>query len=136
MTKLKENEMKEHTNKGKRFSNEDDEKELPSDNTISKAKAEALKYLHQTHNKLTNFHRANVCVVCDCFINGAEAVKRLNKTRLSVHNKRLGVKNYKKFYKLKDIYPKISTTTTRSRDTHIYCSLQEQAQIRMVTRVV
>ena len=85
------------------LSDEDDEEELLSDETISKATAAALKYLHQTHIKGTNLHQANVCVVCDCFIIGTEPVRRLNKNRLTPHNERLGVKNYKKYYKLKDM---------------------------------
>ena len=53
MTGLKENEMKEYTNKEEWFSDKDDEKGILSDNTILKAKAEVLKYLHQTNNKET-----------------------------------------------------------------------------------
>jgi hypothetical protein len=98
-----ENRIHEDNGEEERLSDEDDEEELLSDKTILKAMAEVLKYLHQTHIKGTNLHQANVCIVCDYFIIGTGPVRRLNKNRLSPHNKRLGVENYKKFYKVKDI---------------------------------
>jgi len=97
---LKKKEMEEESDEEEWLDEEDDE-ELLSDETIRKATAEALKYLHQTHINGTNLHQANVCLVCDCFIIGTEPVKRLNKKRLSLHKERLGVENYQKFYKLK-----------------------------------
>ena len=100
---LKENGIEEDNGKEEWLSDKYDEEELLSDKTILKATAEVLKYLHQTHIKGTNLHKANVCVVCDCYIIGTEPVRRLNKKRLSLHNERLGVENYKKFYKVNDI---------------------------------
>ena len=94
---------KSNTNNEEAVAKNDEEDELLSDETIAKARADALKYLHQTHIKQTNLHQANVCVVCDCYIIGTEPVKRLNKKRLRNHNKRLGVKKYKEFYKLKNM---------------------------------
>lgn len=99
---LKKKEMEEESDEEEWLDEEDDE-ELLSDETIRKATAEALKYLHQTHINGTNLHQANVCLVCDCFIIGTEPVKRLNKKRLSLHKERLGVENYQKFYKLKEL---------------------------------
>jgi len=99
----KKTEMNESTSNEEQLKDEENKDELLSDETISKAKAEALEYLHQTYNKATNLYQANVCIVCDCFILGTEPVKRLKKGRLNDHKKRLGVENYKTFYKLKDI---------------------------------
>ena len=99
---LKKKEMEEESDEEEWLDEEDDE-ELLSDETIRKATAEALKYLHQTYINGTNLHQANVCLVCDCFIIGTEPVKRLNKKRLSLHKERLGVENYQKFYKLKEL---------------------------------
>ncbi|KAL7524887.1 hypothetical protein ACHAXR_002212, partial [Thalassiosira sp. AJA248-18] len=79
------------------------EDELLSDETVAKAKAEALKYLHRTQVGDTNRHQAHVCVVCDCYIIGTETVKRLNQKQLKVHEERLGVEKYKKFYNLRDV---------------------------------
>ena len=100
---MKENYIQKDSNEEELSSNDDDDEELLSDETILKATAEALKYLHRTHIKGTNLHQAHVCVVCDCYIIGTEPVRRLNKKRLKFHNERLGVENYKNFYKLKDI---------------------------------
>lgn len=80
-----------------------EDKRLLHVETIDKAKAKALKILHQTHIQTTNLHQANVCVVCDCFIIGTEPVKRLSLVQLKHHKIRLGVTNYEKFYKHKTL---------------------------------
>ena len=53
-TPLMENGIDEDNGEEERLSDKDDEEELLSEKTISKAMAEALKYLHQTHIKGTN----------------------------------------------------------------------------------
>ena len=85
------------------ITNNVEDKRLLHVETIDKAKAKALKILHQTHIPTTNLHQANVCVVCDCFIIGTEPVKRLSLVQLKHHQIRLGVTNYEKFYKRKTL---------------------------------
>ena len=59
-TPLMDNGIDEVNGEEERFKDKDDEEELLSDKTISKATVEALKYLHRTHIKGTNLHQANV----------------------------------------------------------------------------
>ena len=69
--------------------------ELLSDESINKAKQEALKQLHRTQIRDTDEHIAYVCVICDCFILGTEPLKYLTDLRIEDHRERLSVDKYK-----------------------------------------
>lgn len=71
--------------------------ELLSDESINKAKQEALKQLHRTQIRDTDEHIAYVCVICDCFILGTEPLKYLTDQRIEEHRERLSVRKYKDF---------------------------------------
>ncbi len=69
------------------------------DDVISWSKKEALKFLHRTKD-LKNPHkdRAIVCIICDRFIIGTEAIHKLTKAQISLHKERLSVDSYLEYY--------------------------------------
>ena len=69
------------------------------EDVISRSKKKALKFLHRTKDlKNPHKHRAIVCIICDCFIIGTEAIHKLTKGQISLHKKRLSVDTYKEDY--------------------------------------
>ena len=81
--------------------------ELLTQDTIEKAKKEALKYLHRNcvvhddDGSSPPAYAAHVCVICDCFIIGTEELKKLTKEQIKVHRRRLSVKSYEEYYQTK-----------------------------------
>ena len=68
----------------------------------SKAVAFSSSNTHQK-DKLASSEYIYICVVCDCYGIGTKPGKRLHNKWLRPHNKRLGVKTCKDFYKQKDL---------------------------------
>ena len=69
-------------------------------NAINRATKEAKQYLHRTQTP-ANPHkpRANVCIICDCFIIDTDPIHKLTKEDISAHHsERIGIKSYKEFY--------------------------------------
>ena len=61
---------------------------------INKSVKQAKKYLHRTkHEDDGSEHKANVCIVCDCFIIGTESIRYLRTNAIKKHNHRIGVES-------------------------------------------
>jgi hypothetical protein len=72
------------------------------ENVINHSMKESLKYLHRTkdfENPLK--HRAIVCIICDRFIIGTEAIHKLTKEQILLHERRLSVASYEEYYETK-----------------------------------
>ena len=74
--------------------------DLLQDESIAKAKKEALEYLHRTQVGSTDKHIAHVCVICDCFIIGTEPLKYITDNRIEEHRKRFSVQTYKDYHNM------------------------------------
>jgi len=69
----------------------------------------SVKYLHRIKDPDDPLkHRAIVCIICDRFIIGTEAIHKLTKEQILLHERRLSVASYKEYYetKLKSDVPK------------------------------
>ena len=67
---------------------------------IDKAMKEGKEALHRTVNeKNSSQHRANVCIICDCFILGTDSIKYLKPCDIRKHKSRIGVESYQSYYK-------------------------------------
>ncbi len=85
--------IKEHC-----YSETEDHKDDMED-VISRSKKEALKFLHRTKDpKNPHKHRAIVCIICNRFIIGTEAIRKLMKAQISLHKKMLSVDSYEEYY--------------------------------------
>ena len=63
---------------------------------------ESLKYLHRTKDPENPLkHRAIVCIICDCFIIVTEAIHKLTKEQILLHERRLSVASYEEYYETK-----------------------------------
>ncbi len=62
------------------------------DNVINQSMKESVKYLHRTKDPDDPLkHRAIVCIICDWFIIGTEAIHKLTKEQILLHERRLSV---------------------------------------------
>lgn len=69
---------------------------------IDKAMKEGLQALHRTVDENDpSRHRANVCIICDCFISGTDSIKYLQAGEIRKHKRRIGVDSYNAYYKTK-----------------------------------
>jgi hypothetical protein len=67
-------------------------------NVIDRATKEAKHFFHRTQDlRNPHKHRATVCIICDCFINGTETIHKLTKEDIGAHSERLGVKSYEEY---------------------------------------
>jgi hypothetical protein len=67
---------------------------------IDKAMKEGKEALHRTVNENNpSQHRANVCIICDCFILGTDSIKYLKPCDIRRHKSRIGVESYQSYYK-------------------------------------
>jgi hypothetical protein len=63
---------------------------------------EAKKNLHRTQDSLNpHKHKSIVCVICDQFIIGTEAIHYLSKNNIIAHERRLSVESYERYYDTK-----------------------------------
>ena len=63
---------------------------------------QAKKYLHRTKKEDDGSeHKANVCIVCDCFIIGTKSMCYLRANAIKKHKHRIGVESYETYYKTK-----------------------------------
>jgi hypothetical protein len=68
-----------------------DDKEMKR--SVERAIKEAKNILHRTQNhQAPRSHRAIVCIICDCFINGIETIHKLKIDQIAKHRERLSVK--------------------------------------------
>lgn len=67
---------------------------------IEKAVKEGKQALHRTVDENDpSSHRANVCIICDCFIIGTDSIKYLKANDIRKHKSRIGVDSYNAYYK-------------------------------------
>ncbi len=67
---------------------------------IQKAIKQALEKLHRSKNDDNpRLHSSYVCIICDCFIHGTDAVCSLKANEIKAHRQRLSVDAYEKYYK-------------------------------------
>ncbi len=60
---------------------------------------ESVSFLHQTKDPENHLkHRAIVCIICNHCIIGTEAIPKLTKEQILLHEKRLSVESYEKYY--------------------------------------
>ena len=72
------------------------------ENVINHSMKESLKYLHRTKDPENPLkHRAIVCIICDRFIIGTEAIHKLTKEQILLHERRLSVASYPEYYETK-----------------------------------
>jgi hypothetical protein len=72
------------------------------ENVINQSMKESVKYLHQTKDPENPLkHRAIECIICNCCIIGREAIHKLTKKHILLHEKRLSVACYEEFYETK-----------------------------------
>ena len=72
------------------------------DNVINQSMKESVKYLHRTKDPDDPLkHRAIVCIICDRFIIGTEAIHKLTKEQILLHERRLSVASYEEYYETK-----------------------------------
>jgi len=72
------------------------------ENVINHSMKESLKYLHRTKDPENPLkHRAIVCIICDRFIIGIEAIHKLTKEQILLHERRLSVASYEEYYETK-----------------------------------
>jgi hypothetical protein len=72
------------------------------ENVINQSMKESLKYLHRTKDPENPLkHRAIVCIICDRFIIGTEAIHKLTKQQILLHERRLSVASYEEYYETK-----------------------------------
>ena len=58
---------------------------------IDKAVKEGLQALHRTVDEDDpSRHRADVCIICDCFISGTDSIKYLKASEIRKHKSRIG----------------------------------------------
>ena len=71
-------------------------------NVINQSMKESVKYLHRTKDPENPLkHRAIVCIICDRFIIGTEAIHKLTKEQILLHKRRLSVASYEEYYETK-----------------------------------
>ena len=93
---------KRQPNKKKRKRACDDPNDLDFSADIKKAVKRAKRVLHRTKDQDDpTKHRANVCIVCDCFISGTEPIRTMSKSELKAHRECLGVDEYEQYHKVK-----------------------------------
>ena len=69
---------------------------------IKEAVRQAKKRLHRTkHPNDSTQHRSYVCIACDCFLLGTEALRTLTREQLKAHKHKLGVHEYEQFHGVK-----------------------------------
>jgi hypothetical protein len=63
---------------------------------------ESVNFLHQTKDPENPVkHKAIVCIICNRCIIGTEAIHKLTKEQILLHEKRLGVESYEEYYETK-----------------------------------
>ena len=69
---------------------------------IARAMKEAKEVLQRTKDQYNGSrHKANVCIICECFIFGTDSIKYLKPKDIKKHTHRIGVKSYERYYKTK-----------------------------------
>ena len=70
--------------------------------SINKSVKQAKKYLYRTkHEDDGSEHKANVCIVCNCFIIRTESIRYLRANAIKKHKHRIRVESYETYYKTK-----------------------------------
>lgn len=69
---------------------------------IEKSVKQAKQALHRTVDEDDpSRHKANVCIICDCFITGTDSIKYLKANEIRKHKRRISVDSYEAYYKTK-----------------------------------
>ncbi len=69
---------------------------------INQSMKESVKFLHQAKDPENPLkHRVIVCIICDRCIIGTEAIHKLTKEQILLHEKRLSVESYEEHYETK-----------------------------------
>jgi hypothetical protein len=72
------------------------------EHVISQSMKESVKILHWTKDPENPLkHRAIVCIICDRCIIGTEAIHKLMKEQMLLHEKRLSVESCEEYYETK-----------------------------------
>ncbi len=72
------------------------------ENVINQSIKESVKYLHRTKDPENHLkHRAIVCIICNRCIIGTEAIHKLMKEQILLHERRLSVASYEEYYETK-----------------------------------
>ena len=65
---------------------------------IARAMKEAKEVLQRTKDQYNGSrHKANVCLICECFIFGTDSIKYLKPKDINKHTHRIGVKTYERY---------------------------------------
>jgi len=79
-----------------------DDQDGDMENVINQSMKESVKYLHRTKDPENPLkHRAIVCIICDRFIIGTEAIHKLTKELILLHERRLSVASFEEYYETK-----------------------------------
>jgi hypothetical protein len=72
------------------------------EHVINQSMKESVKFLHRTKDpEIPLKHRAIVCIICDRCIIDIEAIHKLTKEQILLHEKRLSVESYEEYYETK-----------------------------------
>ncbi len=97
--------MARERDKLRKLQSRSDNQDGDMENVINQSMKKPVKYLHPTKDPDDLLKHRAIVIICDWFIIGTEAIHKLTKEQILLHERRLSVASYEEYYetKLKNI---------------------------------